>query len=213
MNKEMARLLRNLISQRKEAQRKQKKYSKKLAVLTPRRQRLFNLLNEMKAFSTTNKGADNIMFQKKKDENIDINSATGTWIVSKREQGEKTHKIELTRLAEIIALKERPLKLLIELPDSKQMVGDDGKEVTFNLGDLITCAYAGDINADNEPNLSTKKIQKHGFHFANLAPSGDEGYKMYATALAHLGIKEMPGSPDDMDKFTVVEGNFRRRSS
>lgn len=75
--------------------------------------------------------------------------------------------------------------------------GDDGIEVTFNVGDLLN------VNIEDNPNGGL------AIHLANVGPADDTGANQLALAHSILGIT---GTIKITSEVTTVEGQFRRLS-
>ena len=196
---------RRVLEQRLHAVRKKRKeINKNLRILEEEKERLRGLINEMQNFGISNKGTEIKMRQVKKGEGqITPPNATGIWIVEKivekRDQDAKYAPyvgVQLAKVDELVNSNEGALRLTISLDPKTQMKGSDGKEVTFNIGDLVVCNYEGDMESG-----------KHAFRFANIEPSGEEGQKIYDIALAKIGLKPMPAADNN---FLIVDGNARK---
>lgn len=114
----------------------------------------------------------------------------GIFIVVSKDEKE----VELRKFYSLIR-DENPIPTM-KIEKIKNPVGSDGKEVTFERGDLL---------------MVTPKPRADGkmsFHFANVGPSEEKGYLQYAVALHKIGMGEMPQTLDK--NFLVVDGNFRK---
>lgn len=154
--------------------------------------RITKHLNDLEGFKDRSEGAKIRKLRIKKGATLSPDWTTGIWIVKSRE-GRIT---EMVKFFDFIKETEPLPKMSLELPTN--LVGEDGKEVTFNEGDLISCTYLGDLKEGGT-----------GFHFANVGPSGENSQLQYEYALGKLGlgIKVQPGS------FLVVDGVFRKKVS
>lgn len=128
-----------------------------------------------------------------KNVHANANKATGIWIAESRDAA----GVQLVKFFEFIR-DDKPTRLVIDLPN-QPMIGEDGKEVTFNRGDLVACTFLGDLEKG-----------KLGYHFANVAPSEERGQLQYEYALGKLGLGMKTFLPDS---YLVVEGQFRKRGS
>ena len=197
MNKRQQRRI--LESRLRAVRGKKKEIDKKLSVIGATKNRIVGLIGEMSEFNHSNDGADVRMHQARIGDRIDINSSTGIWIVGNRELMRDCDSVSLTKFYDLVNEEEKPLTMRVQLP-KVQMIGSDGKEVTFNPGDLVSCDYEGDLHEG-----------KHAFHFANIEPSSKEGRDMYDTVRIKLGLKiNRTAVYTEPRSYMVVDGNFRK---
>jgi len=178
------RIRKALKRQLNETVRHKKDVDSVLHVIDRKRRRLQEIHDHMEHFECTNLG----VITKGKD--MDLNKTTGVWIVTKREE----NKVEMKKFFEFIRDVKHEFTLLMNLP--KFRVGRDGKEVTFNKGDLLVIGYLGDLEEKGK-----------GFHFANVGPNDELGQLQYELALYKLG---MGLAPKTDKSFLVVDGSFRQ---
>lgn len=117
----------------------------------------------------------------------------GIWIVARRDED----KVLFFKFFEFIREIKDFKRWQLDLPKDRSMVGEDGKEVTFNKGDLLQVVHRPDVLPG-----------KHGFHFANVGPNGPEGQLQLELALHRLGMGPVPCA--DPKTFLVVDGSFRK---
>jgi len=197
MNKRQRRRI--LESRLRAVRQKRKEIDKEIKRIEPIKERLGTLIAEMKDFNQSNKGKEVKMHQAGFSDKINVNSSTGIWIVRDKELMKDADSVSLTKFYDLVNEVEKPLTMRVQLPKI-QMIGADGKEVTFNTGDLLQCAYEGDLHDG-----------KHGFHFANLEPNGEEGQHIYDLVRKKLGLNKVTIYNEQKSiRYLVVDGNFRK---
>jgi hypothetical protein len=118
---------------------------------------------------------------------------TGLWIISENNGKDVTlkHFYSLVRGKDEVPYTTLTLEGIME----RDHIGDDGKEVTFKVGDMLAVAQF------------SKDDMK--FHFANVGPSGEQGQLQYALALSKLNLGAVPNL-EGKESFLVTDGLFRR---
>ena len=183
--------------------KKEKEIDKEIHSLEARKERLRGLIEELEMMKLINKGFSMPM-SVKASPHLNIKQTSGIWMVKERNDD----KIEMIKFYDLVRDVEPPALMALSIPKNKPPIGDDGKEVTFNVTDLVACAYLGDV--DVVPDGHENKITKGntGFHFANVEPKGEETKQQYAVAIAKILCKELPSV---QNAYLIVDGNFRRR--
>lgn len=187
MSKLTTKRLLNDANKQLKKKRKELRLTKiQLDSLKKRKSEVERLQTEIESVTPKNEGVPGVI-KMKQDVPDWIN---GIWIVAKNDGT----MIEMYKFFEYIREIHDYKKLDFEKP--KQAFGSDGKEVTFNKGDLLLVSHLGDL-----------KDKRIGFHFANVGPSDERGQLQLELALHRLGMGSQPCSDKS---FLVVDGNFRK---
>jgi hypothetical protein len=129
----------------------------------------------------------------KLEKSMTAEKLTGLWIVSENNGSDVTlkHFYSLVRGKDEVPYTTLTLEGIMH----KNHIGDDGKEVTFKVGDMLAVAQ---FDQDNMK-----------FHFANVGPSGEQGQFQLALALSKLNLGTTPNLKGK-ESFLVTDGLFRR---
>ena len=175
--------------------KKWKQHKKNLKVtneINKKINRLETVIKESEGLTAKNDGFETVKMKPKDDKHFNPDKASGVWIVKNRNDKD----VEMVRFSSVVRDSDNFPFLSIHLPNSGPMIGkEDGKEVTFNPGDLIRCHYEGDMDRGST------------FRFANVGTNDPTTELQYQYALGKLGLGAKIELPEG---FQIVDGNFRR---